>query len=225
MTSKAVNPYFFANRLQEKLKKDAIIILGNSCACTSISQHGISKKGQRLYTNINCGTMGYDIPAAIGAATASRKPVICITGDGSFQMNLQELQTVVHNEIPIKFIVFNNNSYQAIVNTQTNFFNGMLSGCTPDSGISFPSFKRISDAYHIPYRKIKNHNEIDDRIEWLLSLDSYGLCEVIQDISQPIEPRVVSKKLPDGTMVSPPIDDLAPFLSKEEYEKYSKIEK
>ncbi|MGA2781161.1 MAG: thiamine pyrophosphate-binding protein [Smithella sp.] len=224
-TSKAVNPYFFASRLQEKLSKDAIIILGNSCACASISQYGISKKGQRLYTNVNCGTMGYDIPAAIGAAAASGKPVICITGDGSFQMNIQELQTVVHNKLPIKFIIFNNNGYQAILNTQTNFFNGVLSGCTPYSGISFPSFKQISRAYNIPFRKIKNHGDIDDGIDWLLSLDSYGLCEVIQDNSQAIEPRVVSKKLADGTMVSPPIDDLAPFLSQKEYEKYSKFKK
>jgi acetolactate synthase-1/2/3 large subunit len=169
--------------------------------------------------------MGYDIPAAIGAAAASGKPVICITGDGSFQMNIQELQTVVHNKLPIKFIVFNNNGYQAIFNTQTNYFNGVLSGCTPDSGISFPSFKKISRAYNIPFRKIKNHRDINDGINWLLSLDSYGLCEVIQDNSQSIEPRVVSKKLADGTMVSNPIDDLAPFLSQAEYEKYSKFKK
>jgi acetolactate synthase-1/2/3 large subunit len=223
--SKAVNPYFFASRLQEKLSNNAIIVLGNSCACTSISQYGISKKGQRLYTNVNCGTMGYDIPAAIGAAVASGKPVICITGEGSFQMNIQELQTVFHNKLPIKFIVFNNNGYQAIFNTQMNFFNGFLSGCTPDSGISFPSFKKITSAYNIPFRKIKNHRDIDDALDWLLSLDSYGLCEVIQDNNQPIEPRIISKKLADGTMVSPPIDDLAPFLSPDEYERYSHFKK
>jgi len=222
-TSKLVNPYFFSSRLQEKLSNDAIIILGNSCACASVSQYGISKKGQRMYTNVNCGTMGYDIPAAIGAAVASKKAVICATGDGSFQMNIQELQTIVHNNLPVKLIVFNNNSYQAIVGTQTNFFNGNLSGCTPESGISFPSFKKITNAYEIPYKKVKNHKNIDEGIEWLLSLNTYGLLEIMQDITQPIEPRVVSKKLPDGTMVSPPIDDLAPFLSKEEYEQYSKI--
>lgn len=225
MISKAVNPYFFASRLQEKLSKNAIIVLGNSCACTSVSQYGISKKGQRLYTNVNCGTMGYDIPAAIGAAVASGKPVICITGDGSFQMNMQELQTIVHNELPVKFIVFDNNGYQAIVNTQTNFFNGVLSGCTPESGISFPSFKQISRAYNIPFRKIKNHRDVDDGIDWLLSLNSYGLCEVTEDNSQLIEPKAISKKLADGTMVSAPLDDLAPFLSPEEYEKYSKFKK
>jgi len=220
--SSSVNPYYFASRLQEKLPNTAIVVVGNSCACASIQQYGISKKGQRLYTNVNCGTMGYDIPAAIGAAIGSKVPVICITGDGSIQMNIQELQTIVHNKLPIKLVVFNNNGYQAIVHTQTNFFNGALSGCTTESGISFPSFKKISAAYEIPYKKIETHENVDEGIDWLLSNDSYGLCEIIQDNSQPIEPRVVSKKLPDGTMVSPPIDDLAPFLSKKKYTKYSK---
>jgi acetolactate synthase I/II/III large subunit len=221
--SKSINPYYFASRLQEKLPNTAIVVAGNSCACASIQQYGISKKGQRLYTNVNCGTMGYDIPAAIGATLGSKGAVVCITGDGSFQLNIQELQTIVHNKLPIKVIVFNNNGYQAIVHTQTRFFNGALSGCTDESGISFPSLKKISEAYEIPYKKIETHENVDKGIDWLLSLDSYGLCEVIQDNSQPIEPRVVSKKLPDGTMISPPIDDLAPFLSKEEYEKYSKF--
>jgi acetolactate synthase I/II/III large subunit len=221
--SKRVNPYFFASRLQEKLSKNAIIVLGNSCACASVSQYGISKKGQRLYTNVNCGTMGYDIPAAIGAAVASKKPIICITGDGSFQMNIQELQTIVHNKLPVKFIIFNNNSYQAIAQTHQNYFNGILTGCTPETGVSFPSFKKISDAYGIPYKKIKSHDNVDSVIDWLLSLDGFCLCEVIQDTEQPIEPRIVSKKLSDGTMVSPPIDDLAPFLSEDNYKKYSKF--
>jgi acetolactate synthase-1/2/3 large subunit len=223
MISKAVNPYYFAYRLQKKLSKDAIIILGNSCACTSLSQYGISKKGQRLYTNVNCGTMGYDIPAALGAAIASKKPVICATGDGSFQMNIQELQTIVHNKLPVKFIIFNNNSYQAIAQTHQNFFNGVLTGCTPDTGVSFPSFKKIAFAYGMPYKKIKSHDNVDSGIDWLLSTEGFCLCEILQDTEQPIEPRIISKKLSDGTMVSPPIDDLAPFLSKDDYRKYSKF--
>ena len=141
---KAVNPYYFALKLQDKLPDDGIVVVGNSCACVSVLQMGISKKGQRLFGNVNCGTMGYDIPAAIGAALASRKSVICVTGDGSFQMNIQELQTIVHNRLPVKFFIFNNNGYQAIVQSQKNFFNGHLSGCTAESGVSFPSFERIS---------------------------------------------------------------------------------
>lgn len=221
--SLSVNPYFFASKLQEKLPDNSIIVVGNSCACVSLLQMGISKKGQRIFGNVNCGTMGYDIPAAIGATLASRKPVICATGDGSFQMNIQELQTIVHNNLPVKFIVFNNNGYQAIVQTQKNFFGGVLSGCTSDSGLSIPSFEKISNAYDIPYKKITCHSEINDGIDWLLSLDSYCLCEVIQDTNQPIEPKVMSKKMSDGSLISPPIDDLFPFLPEEEYKKYAKF--
>ena len=220
---KAVNPYYFALKLQDKLPDDGIVVVGNSCACVSVLQMGISKKGQRLFGNVNCGTMGYDIPAAIGAALASRKSVICVTGDGSFQMNIQELQTIVHNRLPVKFFIFNNNGYQAIVQSQKNFFNGHLSGCTAESGVSFPSFERISMAYDIPYRKMTCHEDVDEGIAWLLSLNSYGLCEVIQDVDQVIQPKVMSKRSPDGQLVSPPIDDLAPFLSQEEYEKYARF--
>lgn len=222
-SSETVNPYYFAKKLQEKLPGDSIIVVGNSCACVSLLQMGILKKGQRIFGNINCGTMGYDIPAAIGASLASKSSVICATGDGSFQMNIQELQTIVHNNLPVKFIVFNNDGYQAIVQTQKNFFSGVLSGCTEESGVSFPAFDKITAAYGIPYKKISCHNDIDDGIDWLMSLNSYGLCEIIQDNNQLIEPKVMSKKMPDGSIVSPPIDDLSPFLEQEEYKKYAKF--
>jgi len=221
--SSSVNPYFFASMLQSKLPDDSIIVVGNSCACVSFLQMGTTQKGQRLFGNVNCGTMGYDIPASIGAAIASQKTVICVTGDGSFQMNIQELQTIVHNNLPIKLIVFNNEGYQAIVQTQTNFFGGVLSGCTRDSGVSFPDFAKIAYAYGIPYKKITNHNETDEGLDWLLSLDTYCICEVMQDTTQLIEPKVMSKKMPDGTIVSPPIDDLSPFLGQEEYDRYAKF--
>ncbi|KEI90376.1 hypothetical protein N493_13105 [Clostridium botulinum B2 433] len=221
--SSSVNPYFFAAKLQDKLADDSITVVGNSCACVSLLQMGILKNGQRLFGNVNCGTMGYDIPASIGATIASGRPVICATGDGSFQMNIQELQTIVHNNLPIKFIIFNNSGYQAIVQTQKNFFGGVLSGCTRDSGISFPPFEKIAYAYGIPYKKIECHNDVNSGIEWLLSLNSYGLCEVIQDITQPIEPKIMSKKMPDGSLISPPINDLYPFLSEEEYTKYAQF--
>ena len=222
--SVSVNPYFFASKLQSKLPNDGIIVVGNSCACVSLLQMGVSKKGQRLFGNVNCGSMGYDIPAAIGATLASKKPVICATGDGSFQMNIQELQTIVHNNLPVKFVVFNNEGYQAIIQTQNNFFQGDLSGCNKNSGLSFPSFEKIAAAYGFPYKKIALNNEVGDGIDWLLGLESYGLCEVIQDTNQPIEPKVMSKKLPDGTIISPPINDLSPFLSQEEYEKYARFQ-
>ncbi|MBP2627621.1 MAG: acetolactate synthase large subunit [Firmicutes bacterium] len=215
--STAVNPYYFAQVLGNLLKDDGITVVGNSCACVAVLQSGVRHIEQRLFGNVNCGTMGYDLPAAIGATVASKKTVVCITGDGSIQMNLQELQTIVHNQLPIKMMVFNNGGYQAIVQTQTNFFEGRLSGCTKESGVSFPNIERIAYAYGIPYMLLDNHEELYDKLKVFFEQDGYGICEVIQDITQTIEPKIQSKKLPDGTMISPPIDDLAPFLDKKIY--------
>ena len=219
-TSKFVNPYYFAHVLGEVVPDDSIIVVGNSGVGGMTLQSGINKESQRLFGNRNCGTMGYDLPAAIGAAVASKKSVVCLTGDGSLQMNLQELQTVVQNNIPIKLIVSNNSGYLCIVRTQTNFFNGRLSGCTPESGLSCPNMERIAKAYRIPYTLIENHENLDVKLKEFLTQDGYGICEVMQDTEQTTEPRTTSKKLDNGNMVSAPIDELAPLLSKKEYEKY-----
>ena len=218
--SKHVNPYYFFDRMKDILKEDATVVVGNSCACVSLLQTGVAKENQRLWGNVNCGTMGYDLPAAVGAAVASGAQVICVTGDGSIQMNIQELQTIVGNNLPIKIIVFNNNGYHAIVQSQTNFF-GRLSGCTPSSGVSLPNFERLAYAYGIPYYRCQTHTEADKVLSQLLNSPSYGLCEVIEDADQPIEPKSQSKAMPDGQIVSPPIDDLGPFLESEEFAKYS----
>jgi acetolactate synthase-1/2/3 large subunit len=163
--------------------------------------------------------MGYDLPAAIGAAVASKQPVYCYTGDGSIQMNIQELQTIVHNKLPVKIIVFNNNSYQAIVLTQTNFFGGVFSGCTNESGLSFPSFGKLADAYGYPHKVISKASEIEGAIDWLTGIGGRAILEVVQAQQDPIEPKLSSRRLDDGSMVSPPIDDMFPFLTREEYEK------
>lgn len=218
-----VNPYFFGCKMHEKLDEGDIIVVGNSCSSVSILQMGIHKKNQRIFGNVNCGTMGYDIPASIGASVAAEKSVYCVTGDGSFQMNLQELQTIVHNNIPVKLIVFNNYGYNAIVQSQTNFFDGRLSGCTHNSGISMPSFEKLAYAYGLPYYKVEKNNDVEAGIEWMTDQDSYCLLEVIQDNEQQIEPKVKSKIDSNGKIFSPPINDLSPFLSEEEYDEYSKF--
>jgi acetolactate synthase-1/2/3 large subunit len=215
--SQSVNPYYFATVLQSLLKEDGIVVVGNSCACVSVLQAGVIHPAQRLFGNVNCGTMGYDLPAALGAAVAAKTMVVCVTGDGSIQMNLQELQTIVYNQLPVKIFVFNNNGYQAIMQTQTNFFECRLSGCNRESGVGFPNFERIAFAYDMPYMLIDNHDDLPDKMKVFLDQPGFGICEIIQDVSQPIEPKIQSKKLPDGTMVSPPIDDLAPFLDKAIY--------
>lgn len=216
---KSICAYDFSDKFFDKVDEKAICVLGNNTAAVSLLQCGIKKFGQRMYGNVNCGTMGYDLPAAIGAAIAAENTVFCLTGEGSLQMNLQELQTVVHYDLPVKIVIFNNNSYQAIVATQKNFFNGVFCGATNESGISFPSFEKLADCYGFPFKSVSEAEEIDSAIEWLLSVEGRAILEMVQNESDPIVPKLSSKKMDDGSIVSPPIDDLYPFLSKEDYEK------
>jgi acetolactate synthase-1/2/3 large subunit len=215
---KSISAYTFGEALFNKLDENAIAVLGNNCAAVSLLQGGIKKQGQRLFGNVNCGTMGYDLPAALGAAVASGKEIYCLTGDGTFQMNIQELQTIVHNQLSVKIVIFNNNAYQAIAQTHTNFFGGVFAGCTPESGVSFPSFEKIAYAYGFPFKSIDNPAEVESTIDWLIDIDGKAILELVQTEFEPITPKLSSKKLDDGSIVSPPIDDLFPFLSKEEYE-------
>jgi acetolactate synthase-1/2/3 large subunit len=212
-----VNPYTLANEIKKQSCENQIEVVGNSVACVCVLQSGIAKEGQRLFGNVNCGTMGYDIPAAVGACVASGESVLCITGDGSMQMNIQELQTIVHNQLPVKLIIFNNGGYQAIEQTQTNFF-GRLSGCTEKSGISMPIIEKIANAYGFPYIRIEKNAEVRAGIMKLLSMEGFAICELIQDKAQGIEPRTKSMEKEDGTLFSPPIDHLFPFLEEGEYQ-------
>lgn len=221
--SEYVNPYYFAEALKKNMPENGIVVVGNSCASDCCRQCGIAVSGQRLWGNTNCGTMGYDLPASIGAAAAAQRDVYCVTGDGSIQMNIQELQTIVHNQLPVKIFIHNNNGYFAIEQTHANFF-GRLTGCTPESGISFPDFSKLAYAYGIPYCKARTHQELDAVLPEFLALDGYGICEIVSDISQAIEPKSKSKALGDGRIVSPPLDDLYPFLEKDVYDKYSRFE-
>lgn len=218
--SKTVNPYYFAKKLQELMEERDIVVVGNSCASDMTRQLGIVREGQRMWGNTNCGTMGYDVPAALGAAAASGGTVYCVTGDGSIMMNIQELQTIVHNRLPVKICIHNNSGYQAIVTTHTNFF-GRLTGCTAESGISFPNFELLSKAFGMPYFRCENHADVEHVLPEFTELKGYAILEIFSDADQPIEPKTKSKSLGNGKMYSPPIDDLFPFLGEEEYQKYA----
>lgn len=220
--SEAVNPYYFAKVLRDALPEGAVRVLGNSCACVCVQQMGINKRGQQLFTNVNCGTMGYDLPAALGAAIAAGHEVYCITGDGSIQMNIQELQTVISNNIPVKIVIFNNNGYGAIVATQSNFF-GRLSGCTKESGLVCPSFEGLAKAYGYPYFRCEKNVGVPDAVKKLIAFDGPCICELMID-GQGIEPKQKSKALPSGEFVTPPIYDLYPFLDDSVMKKYVDFE-
>jgi acetolactate synthase-1/2/3 large subunit len=160
--------------------------------------------------------MGYDLPAAIGAAFSSEgRRVICMAGDGSIQLNIQELQTIVHHQLPIKIFVMNNGGYLSIRTTQKSFFGGNFVGEGPRSGVSFPDLVRVAHAYGIPSRKIEIVDCRDSITEILAAPGPY-LCEVMVDPEQGFEPRLSSRVLPDGKMVSSPLEDLYPFLDREE---------
>lgn len=215
--SSQVNPYVFAKTLFEHLPEDEIVVTGDGTACVVPFQAAEIKPGQRLYTNSGCASMGYDLPAAIGAAIASGRRVVCLAGDGSMQMNLQELQTIAGNRLPIKIFVLNNRGYHSIRQTQNTYFSDSLIGFEASNGVSFPEMEKLAFAYGIPFRRCEHHAELGDAIQATLAGDGPQLCEVVLDIQQPFAPRVSSKRLPDGRMVSAPLEDMFPFLDRDEF--------
>ncbi|GHT42011.1 hypothetical protein AGMMS49965_12750 [Bacteroidia bacterium] len=213
-----LNPYIFASEFFKGLKDDDVVACGNGSACVITFQAAIIKRHQRLFTNSGCAAMGYGFPAAIGCSIARKgKRVICMDGDGSFQMNLQELQTVVYNHLNIKIIYLNNSGYHSIRQTQTNIFQPPLVGVSDGNGLSFPSAVKIAVAYDIPYMKVSSVDDIS-KLHQFIEEDGPAFCEIIIDPNQNFEPKLSSKVLPDGRIISPPIDDMFPFLDREEYE-------
>lgn len=215
-----INPYAFINEFSKGLSEGDKIICGNGSACVVTFQAMQIKREQRLFTNSGCAAMGYGFPAAIGCAVAEKgKRIICLDGDGSFQMNLQELQTVVYNKLNMKIFILNNNGYHSIRQTQTNLFEPPLVGVCDGNGLSFPNLEKIAYAYDIPYEKIDMLAGVSIKVQRILKMEGPVLCEVILDPAQNFEPKLSSKVLPDGKIVSPEIDDMFPFLPREEYEQ------
>ena len=216
--NKPLNPYVFMRQLFQELTEDDVIVTGNGSACVCSFQAAFLKKGQRLYTNSGCASMGYGLPAAFGASVALQgKRVICLEGDGSLQMNIQELQSVIHHQANLKLFVLNNNGYHSIRQTQTNLFKGQLVGVCAENGVSFPDHEKIAKAYGFTYFKIDQVDHINAVIRQAVDTQGPVFCEVVLDPDQFFAPKLSSKVMPDGSIVSPPIDDMFPFLDKEEY--------
>ncbi len=211
-----VNPYCFVDTLFKQLKEDQIIVAGNGSACVVSFQAANLKPGQRLWTNSGCATMGYDLPASIGAHKASGgKSIVCLAGDGSIMMNLQELQTISGNKYPIKIFILNNSGYVSIFQTHRNFFNGVEVGGGPKSGVTFPNFEKLSFAFDLPYRKAEKHEDLSDAIMATLAEEGPAVCEIMIDENVAFAPKLGAKQHPDGRITSPPLEDLSPFLSRE----------
>jgi len=214
-----VSPYYFVEALTNKLKENDIMVTANGSACVVTFQAANIKKGQRLYTNSGCASMGYDLPAAIGAHMASGKKVYCIAGDGSMQMNIQELQTIIHNKMNITIFLFSNDGYHSIRQTQKAFFGKPLVGVHPSSGISFPDAGKISRAYGLKYACIGNNASVDHVLNKVLKMKGPVLCEVVLNPEQNFEPKLASKNLGNGKMFTPPLEDMFPFLNRETFKK------
>lgn len=216
--AKPVNPYCFMDTLFKQLPEGQTVVCGNGSACVITFQAAYLKKGQRLFHNSGCASMGYGLPASIGACFGSgKKKTICLEGDGSIQMNLQELQTVVHHHLPVIIFLLNNNGYESMRITQTLYFDRPYVGVDPESGISFPDMSKISNAYGIDYCRISDIHELEQGIWTALSHEGPFMCEVMLDPSQFFSPKLSSKQLPDGRMISAPLEDMAPFLPRDEF--------
>lgn len=216
-TDGKVNPYVFWKAYAEKRQEDGITCLGNSNSVVGWLRYGNATGDQRTFVNVNCGSMGDDITLATGVAAAAKRSVLIQTGDGSFMMNLQELATIAHNKLPVKIVVFSNGGYNALRNTFKNYFNGVNTGCDHDSGISFPSFEKVAAAFGFPYRKCPSNRDVSDSLDWLLGQDGFAFLEVEQSFDAVKAPCVISKLRSDGTSDPAWLQDMSPFIDRDEF--------
>ena len=216
------NVYAFIDYLSSQLPENSLTAVSNGACCVVGNQCYNIQKGSRFIINSAIASMGYGLPAAIGlCVSADKKPTICLEGDGSIMMNLQELQTIQTNKLPIKIYLINNNGYHSIRLTQNNLFTEHTKvGIGPESNdLSFPDFEKIANAFGYKYYSAHSNKEMMSVVERTLAEEGPLFCEIFTDTLQVWEPKSSAKKLPDGTIVSPPLEDLAPFLPREELEK------
>jgi len=214
-----VNPYHFVGELSVAMDKGDVLVAGNGTACVAAFQAAVVKEGARFFWNSGCASMGYDLPAAIGATIAAKSPVICLAGDGSLQMNIQELQTVANYGLPIRLFYLNNQGYSSIKQTQDSFFGGRRVACDPSSGVTFPDIEKIAAAYGIDFLRIEDGNDLGLNIRRALAVKGPVICEVLLDPDANFAPKLSSEKLPDGRMISKPLHDMYPFLPREEFKE------
>lgn len=211
----AIHPYALIDRVCSQLRDDDILVCGNASACILPFQLAQLKQGQRLFSNSGSASMGYDLPAALGAATAApQRRVICFAGDGSLQMNLQELQSLKSLGLNVTLVVIDNGGYLSIRLTHDNFF-GRIVGATPASGVAFPDFARLATAFGLRAVDVRNNADLP-ALDAALAQDGPQLLAVTVDPEPGFEPRIKSRALPEGGFATPELDDMFPFLPAEE---------
>lgn len=216
-----VNNYVLIDVLSDEMSEDDLLIPGSSGACSEVTMQAFRvKNGQRIFNSEGLGPMGCGIPASIGGCIASsRKRTVCIDGDGGFCLNVQELETVKRLNLPIKYFVLNNQGYASIRTTQKNYFEGRFVASDPTSGLTLPNPTKIADAFDIPSIQIKNHKNIREKVRKVLDMEGPVICEVLLRYEHVTAPKLSSYQKKDGSFVSRPLEDLAPFLDRKEFQE------
>ena len=218
---KYVNDYVLIDLLSDKLNKDDILVPGSSGACSERAMQAFRvKKGQKIFNSEGLGAMGFGISSAIGGCIASgNKRTICIEGDGGFIMNVQELETVKRLNLPIKLFILNNEGYVSIRTTQKNFYNSKFVGSSVESGLTLPDYIKVGESYGIKSIRISTNTELKEKLDDILNSTEPILCELMIDPDQVTMPRISNYQKEDGTFVSRPLEDLWPFLDREEFKQ------
>lgn len=213
-----VSMYAFAEIVSEEISEDCIILPGNAGNAAEVFLTAFkTKPGQRVFHNKGTGAMGFCQPAAIGACLGGdKKTTICVDGDGGFQMNMQELETVRRLGLPIKFFVMNNDGYASIRTSQQNYF-GKLTGADATSGLTLPDCIKVAKAFGLNAVRITDSQNLRQQVKQVLEMPGPVVCEVMVIQDEPRTPRVSSMQKPDGSMISKPLEDMAPFLDREEF--------
>lgn len=215
-----VHPYFFMQKLGEILPSSTTLVTSNGTSCVAFLQAFPHKKGQRTFSNSGNASMGYGLPAAMGACLANgKKETVCLEGDGSIMMNIQELQTLKTLQLPIKIFIIKNGEYISIIQTQRNFFNGRLTGCNASSGVEVPDFVQVAKAFGLSAMCIAKNKDVEKGIKKVLSTKGPFVCELDCTSDYTFSPKLSARKLSNGTLVSPDLEDMFPFLDRNEFKK------
>lgn len=221
-----VNPYVLVDILSEAMTDEDLLVPGSSGACSEVTMQAFrAKEGMRVFNSEGLGSMGFGPPAALGACIAAGgRRTVCVDGDGGFHMNSQELEVIRRLKLPVKFFVLNNAGYGSIRITQKNYFNSLFTASSPDSGASLPEIDLVAQAYGIASCRITDHTGIEQRVRDVLQAEGPVICEVVVNPDQVTAPKLSSMQRPDGTMVSKPLEDLWPFLDREEFRQNMIVE-
>jgi len=219
--SEYINPYVLIDLLSKYLDEKAVVVPGSSGMCSEVTCQAFKvKKGQRILNNQGFGAMGFGLPASLAVCLASgRKNTVSINGDGGFQLNIQELETVARLQLPVKYFILNNNGFGAITNTQRAYFSSFYVASEPGSGLTLPDICKLASTYGIPAFRFNKHQVLEKNLKDILAMDGPVICDIMLDPLQTASPRLSSMKMPDGTMSSKPLEDLWPFLEREEFER------